>query len=361
MTMNYKDIVIKLFRLLCLLTAISMSIYWCYRFSLNEGTSAINYRKLSLLSEDPIIPTLSLCFKNPFLQDRLSEFGTNEDDYLSFLEGEYFDKKMLSIDFNLVTINITKYIKGYHVAFNNGSKLNSDSIIIKKMKDNCLSNTFNGFIYGRFWKCYSFHTPKINNLQIFRVRQSNKLFKDGLRPMDDTFSAWIHLPQQFLLPSNTEKWTWPYRVKKSIYKSRFLIKSFEIYKKRNTETNTCTENWKIFNNWTMELFEKEIGCRSPYQIIDKTYEICDSQDEIRRSFNYRSLVADGRYQMPCNTLENLHVNFLESEIKGVERKDFGHFQIGIHFIMSSYKEITNTRYQFHSFEYYYAKFQRNST
>ena len=91
--MNYKDIVIKLFRLLCLLTAISMSIYWCYKFSLDEGTSAINYRKFSLLSEDPIVPTLTLCFKNPFLRDRLTDLGTNEDSYLSFLAGKSFDEK----------------------------------------------------------------------------------------------------------------------------------------------------------------------------------------------------------------------------------------------------------------------------
>ena len=252
-------------------------------------------------------------------------------------------KKLLNIDFNSVTLNITNYIKEFRVHFNNGSKLNPDSIILQKMKNSGLSNTFNGFIFDRFYKCFSFHIPKINNLQIFRVHLSNKLFKDGIRPIDDTFSAWIHLPQQFLLPSNYEKWTWPYRSGKLFYKTRFIVKSFEIYKKRDTEQNDCTENWKDFNNRTMELFEKEIGCRSPYQIFDKTHKICESQDQIRRSFNYRSLVADGKYQMPCNTLENLHMEFLETEIKEVEIEDFGHFAIGIHFLMSSYKEITNTR------------------
>ena len=108
--MTLKDILIKLFKLVCLLITISMSIYWCYKFSLNEGTSAVHYRKFSLTAKDPVIPTLSLCFENPFLQDRLTEFGTKEESYLSFLDGNSFDKKILNIDFNSVTMNITDYI-----------------------------------------------------------------------------------------------------------------------------------------------------------------------------------------------------------------------------------------------------------
>ena len=320
-----------------------MSIYWCYKFSLNEGKSAIHYRKFSLTTKDPVIPTLSLCFKNPFLQDRLTAFGMNEESYLSFLAGNSFDKKILNIDFNSVTMNITDYIKEYQVFFKNGSKQEIDAKIIQNTNANWISNTFNGFIFDRFYKCFSFNIPKIRNLRIFRIKLSNNIFKDGLRPTDHKFSAWIHLPQQLLLASNTEKWTWPYRASKSIYKTRFLVKSFEIYEMRNTRESACNENWKNFNDWALKMFETEVGCRSPYQIIDQYHKMCDSQDQIHQFFNYQSLVADDKFLMPCNTLENLRMEFLETESEEAIIEDFGYSFIGIYFYMSSYKEITNTR------------------
>ena len=71
--------------------------------------------------------------------------------------------------------------------------------------------------------------------------------------------------------------------------------------------------------------------------------MCDSQDQIHQFFNYQSLVADDKLLMPCDTLENLRMEFLETESEEAIIEDFGYFFIGIYFYMSSYKEITNTR------------------
>ena len=82
--------------------------------------------------------------------------------------------------------------------------------------------------------------------------------------------------------------------------------------------------------------------------------MCDSQDQIRRFFDYQAMIADGIYQMPCNTMENIIVDFLETidgESEAVESQDkllndnkgFGYFWIGIGFYASSYKEVINKR------------------
>ena len=79
--------------------------------------------------------------------------------------------------------------------------------------------------------------------------------------------------------------------------------------------------------------------------------MCDSQDQIRRFFDYQAIIADGKYQMPCNTMENIIVDFLEtidaeSESQDkllTDNKGFGYFWIGIGFYATSYKEVINKR------------------
>ena len=343
--------VLRLFRILCSLTTISLCIYWCYQFSLNEGSSEINYKKISPELDDAVLPSLSLCLENPFLNYRLAEFGTNNISYLSFLNGTSFDKKMLRIDFNSVTTNITDHIKEFRIYFKNGTdkKYNKEAFWI--------SNNFNGFMFGQFYKCFSLQIPKTQNLTIFRVRLSNTIFNttdlDGIRPTK-WFTTWIHLSQHFLVPSNYDKWVWDEKGKQSFYNTRFIVRSYEFYRKRSTSQNNCCENWQNFDAWVLRRFEKQVGCRSPYQTSNKIHRMCDSQDQIRRFFDYQAMIADGIYQMPCNTMENIIVDFLETidgESEAVESQDkllndnkgFGYFWIGIGFYASSYKEVINKR------------------
>ena len=71
----------------CLIT-ISMCICWIYLFNLNEGKGETNYQQFAPESLDAVIPTLTLCLDNPFFNDRLAEFGIDNNSYLSLLAGK---------------------------------------------------------------------------------------------------------------------------------------------------------------------------------------------------------------------------------------------------------------------------------
>ena len=80
--------------------------------------------------------------------------------------------------------------------------------------------------------------------------------------------------------------------------------------------------------------------------------MCESQDQIHRFANFPAIVNDEKYPMPCNRMENLGFEFLETkddtdvDMLNKLRKDnggFGYFWFGINFRASSYKEISNTR------------------
>ena len=84
------------FALVCALAAVSICVYWIYKYRLDEDLSVITYRKFYEREHD-VYPTVSLCFNNPFLRQHLTDSGVNESSYLGFLTGEYFSEEMLKI------------------------------------------------------------------------------------------------------------------------------------------------------------------------------------------------------------------------------------------------------------------------
>ena len=171
------------------------------------------------------------------------------------------------------------------------------------------------------------------------------MFNHGKRPMKYHFRTFIHLPNQFLLSSNTEKWTWPERSQSESYKTRFIIRAMEVVKKRNKSgKEACSENWKDYDNYILKQFKNESGCNNPYQPRDTELPMCDTQEKMRRSRFYLGIVDEKRYRKPCNTMENLRVEWVESdEGKSEDDDKFGEFWFSIQFYLGTFKEIIHTR------------------
>ena len=117
------------FALLCTITTMALGSYWIFQYTLNEDLSVVYYKEY-LETNDDVFPTVSLCLGNPFLKKKLDEYGFNETSYLAFLRGESFTKEMLNINFSYVTTDITDYINGYQLDFNNGTRIHFSSGLI---------------------------------------------------------------------------------------------------------------------------------------------------------------------------------------------------------------------------------------
>ena len=87
MEYSKQKIFMNCFALLCISITVSLGSYWSYQFALNEDLSVVSY-KVFRGTKDDIFPTTSLCLRNPFLKEKLAEYGVNETSYLAFLEGK---------------------------------------------------------------------------------------------------------------------------------------------------------------------------------------------------------------------------------------------------------------------------------
>ena len=65
--------------------------------------SKVNYRKFHSTEQD-IYPSFSLCFGDVLLENKLHEYDVNKSLYLDLLKGQYWDKRLLAINYENVSI-----------------------------------------------------------------------------------------------------------------------------------------------------------------------------------------------------------------------------------------------------------------
>ena len=110
-----------LFRAICIASTGALSAFWLYKYTLNEDLSVFEYKQF-YKTEDDVFPVLSLCFRNPFLTEKLRQnHGINELTYLSFLQGKNLTTKMLEIDYDKITLELTDYLTQYTISYRNNS------------------------------------------------------------------------------------------------------------------------------------------------------------------------------------------------------------------------------------------------
>ena len=322
-----------------------MCAYWCYKFSLNEDSTVVTYRKFYERHDDTF-PTVSMCLENPFLEKRLAEYGVNESSYLAFLEGNEFSNAMMKVDFDHVTIDVSDYIKGYRMYFRNGSIIKFDKGLSFKDKRSLNHVSFAGFTgyYNYFMKCFALNVPQIDNLEIFRILLPSKIFPKGIRPTKHGFRTYVHLPKQFLLSSHTAKWVWPYRGSNESYKMRFLVDDVIIERKRSKKDGTCNQSWNYYDDWISMIHTNETGCNIPYQTQHEKLQKCNTQELMRHALYKTNIVEAKMYEKPCKTMETVRIEHLESKINTKEKQSEGEFWFSLSLVKNRFKDINQIRY-----------------
>ena len=97
--------------LLCLCATIGLSVYSMSRYCKNEDVTLVQISQYHS-SADKIYPTISICISPPFL---IKEFESHKDNminissYKEFLRGNYWDDRMLDIDYDNFTVSFEEY------------------------------------------------------------------------------------------------------------------------------------------------------------------------------------------------------------------------------------------------------------
>ena len=339
------------YKLICLI-ATTGSVVWCvYNFALNEDVSSVRFRVFQSKPEY-IYPSITLCVVNPFLGERLKEYGKdiNPGLYQDFLKGSYWENRMKLVDYDNVTFDLNNYILDYQILFNNFTYLklqfSNYSVSESEWRPPYMS------LKDHFRKCYSVDIPyqkhqRIRNIKInlkadlFETRIGAK-FSDWR--MDNTKSLLViglNYPNQVNLPAF---WKTNFRPRSldasKSYTMEFAIGSIEISHFRNKIQQRCLDGFPNYDVDLMNWLIETIGCCPPYFRSFSNKRECTTKQELQ---NITRLYAKSRdYSpldyVPCRKIEI--VQFRYSEIDNLVKNNSSNVvSLKILFQQQKFKEI----------------------
>ena len=347
-----------LFRIACLITTISLSVYWFYKFSLNKDLIAIEYKKYYAQEKD-VYPMLSICLRNPISETKLRKINPTVSvaSYIEFLSGNYFDPKLLDIDYLEIIENMADYVEDDFIRFRNGSYLaihpayKNDRIYgegtkLKNYRKRIYPSKYAFFSDDEaFLNCYELSIPPDRNIRKFWFRINTKIFPSRIRPKSYGFMTILHYPNQALIAKTLNYlWSHPWNENKS-HDMQFQIRGVEVLRRRQKWQRPCHEDWSNYDHYIMKKHVDLVGCRAPYLLLNNRTHLCRTKKQMEKRFYFR---VDGvGLGPPCREMKKIYESYTESTHNQEEiswsRK--GYFWLSVTVLDDDFKEISETRYK----------------
>ena len=106
------------FNITCILATIGTTGWSIYIFVQNSDVCLVDYIPYNQ-DANSIYPSISIVIGNPFIKENLKIHGENITPtvYSQFLEGEYWDDRMMNISYDNVTVDINDYLLSYELVY----------------------------------------------------------------------------------------------------------------------------------------------------------------------------------------------------------------------------------------------------
>ena len=337
-----------IFRLFCLVTAISMCIYCTYEFSRNKDLTEVSFE---IFNEDEmsVYPQISFCYWDQFLDHELKKINKefNSSSYSDFLKGELWDARMANVDIQKITPQLEDHVL-----------------------DTCIQSSFYGkcenkgdisthvHLFGM--KCLSFHyrSPK-------RIFAASMWLNSSMILNNFEYTSLIVLsyPGQVFRGASTflgKVFAWPNKKDSSnTYEMAFGVKDVEVIRRRNKGETKCVD-WDKYDSLLEQQVLTYVGCRPFYLLSMESHRQCNTQQEMARIYKefLENMVSSQdlmKFLPPCSEIQRMRAIYTETKINieeeeklypGMDRKNKegrGWFRITVNFDKNEFKEIKQVR------------------
>ena len=346
----------RFFHLSCIVITIVLTGWCVYKYTLDEDVSLVTFVKFND-DKQKVYPAFTFCFWNPFHNEKLKTYGIgiNTSTYSAYLQGKHWDDRMVSIDYDDVTVSLEDYMTEMGVQYGNFSvRIWRDGLDQKQ--ENIDRPRFYTSNRNGGSKCFSFTMPYIQGLPIvsFFVRINADIFPNGKRSALPNFdgsnisagglSTFFHLPGQHFRSYYDKKYSWDTRENKSKnYDMMFTLKNMEVSKHRNKLSNPCNTEWDNDDNMVMEKIMYRAGCRPPHWKLNADLKYCSESEEIKQ-FKWPSYQDLQKFPLPCTIIEKLQYDYAELDSKDLrvsedKKNASSWFGVTLFFPEPSYKVI----------------------
>ena len=289
---------------LCLCATVGLSIYSILRYCKNEDVTLVQISKYHS-SEDMIYPSISICIMPPFLEnkfDKYKEDGINVSSYTQFLQGDYWDERMLSIDYDNVTVSfVDNFLHSSCMTQNENICVNWNPIFYVSFRS---SNR----------KCITIDAPYTEKelLSYFGLTISNDIFPNGARSPENLIRTYLHFPGQRFAGYYTAKAEWESRDNKTkSYDMYFYVKNVNVISRRNKPQEPCVENWRNFDDYVMNHMMLQTNCRPVHWNSTLDLPICSNATQMKVFARQPTIGMIESLNPPCKSIDRLDYSYLE--------------------------------------------------
>ena len=311
---------------LCFIATAGFSIQCLYKYLENEDVSKTTFKKFHERS-DSRYPVTTLCFKNPFIEKKLRYYGENVDiaSYLSFLNGNFWSDRMLSIDYDNVTVSLHDNLIGIAMQLQHGTFYMYNHVTGRQQPLD-FKPSFYVNVRNEIRKCFGFEIPYIYKKQVFNfvIYIHNNFYPKGFRTPFTKFNesnpdsggllVYFHYPGQFEASYYTAIGEWNAKNNQSQpYTMKFGLKDVSVIQRRNKPSNECIEKSQNYDRSIWEDIMSKANCRPKYRNTIRNLKTCSTKEEIKYYIDEIKDVDWNYLRPPCRGIQNMEVSYSETE------------------------------------------------
>ena len=307
------------FHCVCLINAIGLASKCLLKFLENDNLTSVGYKKFHK-NEYHIYPSISWCIKHPFLEHELKKYadGINVTSYSNFLQGLYWDRRMLHVEFDDVTPSLLDNQLTVRLRYHDKTGYYYDHISKYSYPTGWVPYFYVSF-RSSARKCFTFDIPFSENkpVKVFAVEMRNNIFPRGVRPTgsyNGGFNVYHHYPGQRLTSIYTIKYDWePKSNQSKPYHMRYEIRDVEANRHRIQPQEPCIEDWKNYDQIVMDEIMSAAGCRPPHWEATHNLSLCSNPNHMAYFYDQPLPAAIEKFGPPCTVIENLQYRYYEQE------------------------------------------------
>ena len=282
------------FTIICVTVVVCMVCYWIYKYEVEDrDIGVVDYVLVKEIPEDMKIPVVSLCLRDPFLQNKLSLINDSIDttEYKNYLKGEIQNTTLDQIDYKNATLHLRDYFTFVQELWVNESAYrNSSRFVDHKV-------VFDGFYREEnFLRCFLLKSEMETHLEsIVIYYDMQKLDHEwGKHVKLPLMYLKVHYPEQFLLGDNPLLITYPLSVSTNATYYQIKINEVEILKRRPSRKKSCLMDIDHYDSKILVEHCHRKGCCDTFLDNPKHFPLCTTKEETNEfPFQYDSATTLG--------------------------------------------------------------------
>ena len=333
MALQHIDKCLHAFKIACILATIGTTCWSIYIFAQNSDVCLVDYIPYNQ-DGNSIYPSITIVVGNPFIKENLKVHGENITPalYSQFLEGTYWDDRMMNINYDDVTVDINDYLLSYELKYGD----NHTTFVYEKASFENMNNGGWKLPYisyrGYEIKAFTIDQPfiKDRNVLTLAVNLKTSLFDrypnksrpqeriyDSLDEDFGSFEVYFHYPGQFLRSwmFGLGRWFWPKRTDDNTidYIMELHVGGIDVLKLRNKDNFPCGLNRSENDFIIMEQMMVDAGCKPPQINSTQNLPTCSSKSDMKKvkTPSYSNFL---KYPKPCESVYFTHFTYGDLDV-----------------------------------------------